>query len=204
MCIGNAKAPRIPYRHVTNPFPRLGGRMKQLDDLVAMANLINKESPDIIAIQEVRQAAKAPRGAKRNDGAPRQRDTLGTPSDKKQLEETQNLEQKLRTEPFSQYKVYWSLADWKYADWTVELATTKMAGLSWYGSFRLPSAFIKYGLHLHTSRCMCVRMFDEKAGLGPHPCFLLPLAPATQADFGSMYVLNTYVPNNGWVSSTKP
>ena len=27
--------------------------MKQLDDLVAMANLINKESPDIIAIQEV-------------------------------------------------------------------------------------------------------------------------------------------------------
>jgi exonuclease III len=92
-----------------------GCRMSKREDMNEFCALIERESPDVIALQEVRQAAAGPHKAKRGDGQPRQRGTLGTPSVKAQREETQTIEGVLRREPFSQYRVWWSLADWKYA-----------------------------------------------------------------------------------------
>jgi len=140
--------------------------MKQRGDVEELRSLIQKEKPDVFAVQEVRQAAAAPRGAKKNDGAPRQRGTLGTPSDKKNLEETQSIERILRTEPLSQYRVLWSLADWKYA------------GTAMFIKKHIKPIGVKYRL-------------DGKAGHDENGRIIL-------AEFDSMLVLNTYVPNNGW------
>ena len=69
--------------------------------------------PDVIAMQEVKLTAKAPGGAKRGDGKPRERQQ---PWDNDKQDDWLTVRRKmLEKEPWCRYTQKFSLADWRYA-----------------------------------------------------------------------------------------
>ncbi|XVF54609.1 hypothetical protein PTKIN_Ptkin05aG0195500 [Pterospermum kingtungense] len=72
------------------------------------SNFISNLDPDIIAIQEVRMPAAGSKGAPKNPGELKD-DTSSS------REEKQILMRALSSPPFGNYRVWWSLADSKYA-----------------------------------------------------------------------------------------
>ncbi|KAK9995560.1 hypothetical protein SO802_020246 [Lithocarpus litseifolius] len=70
--------------------------------------LVTSFDPDVIAIQEVRMPAASSKGAPKNPGELKD-DTSSS------REEKQILMRALSSPPFANYRVWWSLADSKYA-----------------------------------------------------------------------------------------
>ncbi|GKV13851.1 hypothetical protein SLEP1_g24820 [Rubroshorea leprosula] len=72
------------------------------------SDFVSKIDPDVIAIQEVRMPAAGSKGAPKNPGE--LKDDTSTSREEKQI-----LMRALSSPPFGNYRVWWSLADSKYA-----------------------------------------------------------------------------------------
>jgi len=93
----------------------LGVRLGIETDKKELCAVVDKEKPDIIAIQEVRLPCAGPKGAKRDDKTVKRTHSQVNTNDKKGQEEQQRLSLLMRNETFKDYKVYLSLATWRYA-----------------------------------------------------------------------------------------
>ncbi|PON45653.1 AP endonuclease [Parasponia andersonii] len=78
------------------------------NDWPEFTNFITGFDPDVIAIQEVRIPAAGSKGAPKNPGE--LKDDTGSAREEKQI-----MMRALSSPPFSNYRVWWSLADSKYA-----------------------------------------------------------------------------------------
>ncbi|KAF7838217.1 DNA-(apurinic or apyrimidinic site) lyase [Senna tora] len=116
--------------------------------------------PDVIAIQEVRMPAAGSKGAPKNPGELKD-DTSSS------REEKQILMRALSSPPFGNYRVWWSLADSKYA-----------------------------GTALLVKKCFKPKsvLFNLDRKASKHE----PDGRVILAEFETLRILNTYVPNNGW------
>ncbi|OMP10387.1 Exodeoxyribonuclease III xth [Corchorus olitorius] len=124
------------------------------------SSFISKLDPDIIAIQEVRMPAAGSKGAAKNP-AELKDDTSSS------REEKQILLRALSSPPFGNYRVWWSLADSKYA-----------------------------GTALLVKKCL--RPVKVYFSLDKTASKHEPDGRVILAEFETVRVLNTYVPNNGW------
>ena len=90
-------------------------RVEQADGawLRGIGELVTRLEPDVIAMQEVKLTAKAPQGAKKGDGQPRERDQ---PWDNDKLDDWKKVRSSmLDKEPWCRYTRKFSCADWRYA-----------------------------------------------------------------------------------------
>ncbi|KAI4329516.1 hypothetical protein MLD38_027897 [Melastoma candidum] len=78
------------------------------NDWTHFSNFVSHLDPDVIAIQEVRMPAAGAKGAPKNPGELKD-DTTSS------REEKQMILRALSSPPFGEYRVWWSLADSKYA-----------------------------------------------------------------------------------------
>ena len=85
------------------------------NNMESIQDMLTKEEPDVVCIQECKLAAHCDNPkAKRDDGHPRRRDRLSSGT-KKQREETHRINRALRYGKLCEYDIHWSLSDWKYA-----------------------------------------------------------------------------------------
>eukprot|EP00873_Tetraselmis_striata_P011720 jgi/Tetstr1/431984/TSEL_021461.t1 len=146
----------------------LTGRANSEAQAEALRAMVATHAPDVLALQEVRMPASAPKGAKKGDGQPRSRGTPNstTPAGRKDVDTVGRL---LRTGDLANYRVFYSLSDWKYAG-SALLVRRPCA-----------PARVRYSL-------------EEGAGAGKHH----PDGRVIIAEFETFDLLATYSPNNGW------
>lgn len=147
-------------------------RAQSAQQVAELQAMLWANQPDVVAIQEVRMPASAPKGAKKGDGQPRSRTVpnTNTPTGRKDAEMVGKL---LRSKELANYEVFYSLADWKYA-----------------GSALLVR---------RPCRPMRVRYsLKEGAPQGQHHTD----GRVIFAEFETFDLLATYSPNNGWTPSS--
>lgn len=128
-----------------------------------IADFVQRLDPDVIAIQEVRIPAAGGKGGSKNQGELKD-DTSSA------REEKQTLMRAISCPPFSNYRVWWSLGDSKYAG---------------------TALFVK-----HQFRPLKVAFSLDQTGSSAlkHEVD----GRVIVAEFEGFRLLNSYVPNNGW------
>ncbi|CAI5467196.1 unnamed protein product [Closterium sp. Yama58-4] len=137
-------------------------------DRAELLGFINKHSPDVIAIQEVRMPAAGRKGGPLNQSELKD-DT------KQAREERQFMQHALASPPFSLYRVWWSLAPTKYAGTAMLLKRSLLPHL-------LSASF---SLDVRTAEQGKQRKHEADGR-------------AIILEFPSIRLVNTYVPNNGF------
>jgi exonuclease III len=112
---GSCESGPLPRSFLSLNVNGLKTRVDQPDGkwLEGIAKLVQELDPDVIAMQEIKLTAKAPPGAKKGDGKPRQRNQ---PWDNDKQTDWLNVKRKmLEREPWCRYIRRFSCADWRYA-----------------------------------------------------------------------------------------
>ena len=141
------------------------------NNMESIQEMLTKEDPDVICIQECKLAAHCDNPkAKRDDGHPRRRDRLSSGT-KKQRETSHGINRALRRGKLCEYDIHWSLSDWKYAG-TAILIKKNISVIS--KKYSIPTAKPSSATKHHKEGRVMIFEFEK---------FVL---------------MNTYAPNNGW------
>eukprot|EP01018_Ginkgo_biloba_P023207 Gb_34536 [translate_table: standard] len=128
-----------------------------------LADFVQRLDPDVIAIQEVRIPAAGCKGGSKNQG--QLKDDTSSSREEKQI-----LMRAILSPPFSNYRVWWSLGDTKYA------------GTALFVKHQFQPQKVTFSLD-HTESSALKHEVDGRVIV---------------AEFESFRFVNTYVPNNGW------
>ena len=113
--VGSCESGPVPRSFLSLNVNGLFLRVEQKEGgwMDGVGDLVRRLEPDVIAMQEVKLTAKAPKGAKRGDGAARERDK---PHDNDSKNEWQTVKRNmLEKDPWCHYTQRFSCADWRYA-----------------------------------------------------------------------------------------
>ena len=167
---GNCHSGALPCSFLSLNVNGLKTRVEQADGawLTGIGKLVEQLDPDVIGMQEVKLTAKAPAGAKKGDGRPRQRNQ---PWDNDKQLDWQLVQKKmLNKEPWCRYMRRFSCADWRYAGtltlfkkglrkpeqffYNLDLEDGRHDDNGRYTPLRCPSPSCAHALPAHRGNCL--------------------------------------------------